>query len=359
MSLGVGLVGYGYAGKTFHAPLIAATPGLALAAVASRHAEEVEARWPGVVTTPDPAALIARADVDLVVVATPNDTHEPLARAALEAGKAVVVDKPFTLDLEQARDLMELAARRNRLLSVFHNRRWDSDFLGVRRAVDDGLVGRVSHFESHFDRYRPLVRDRWRERGGPGAGIWFDLGPHLVDQALELFGLPDTIQADLAAQRTGAQADDWAHVVLRYDGLRVVLHADMLAADGGVRFVVRGDKGALRKSGADQQETQLLAGMTPGAPGWGEDPDPLVLFDGEGNRRPLTPTSGDQRAYYAGVRDAVLGIADNPVASVQALAVMAVIDAATAAARAGAVSDLALTAEERRAYTAARRPRTA
>ena len=189
-SIHVALIGYGFAGHTFHAPLIAATPGLRLSVVGSRDAGKVQADHPEVAVLADPFAAATDARADLVVIATPNDSHAPLARAALAAGKHVVVDKPFTLDLAQARGLAALAAQHGRLLSVFQNRRWDSDYLGIRQVIDDGLLGEVAHFESHIDRYRPQVRERWREQAGPGSGLWWDLGPHLVDQALHLFGLP-------------------------------------------------------------------------------------------------------------------------------------------------------------------------
>jgi len=280
-SIRVGLIGYGYAGKTFHAPLIAATPGLRLACVASSDAAKVHADWPQVEVVADAPALIARDDIDLVVIATPNDTHAPFARAALPVGKHVVIDKPFALNLDEARDLIATARENDCLLSVFHNRRWDSDFLGVKQAIADGAIGRVVHFESHIDRFRPEVRARWREGAGRGAGLWFDLGPHLIDQAVQLFGLPERVQANFARQRAGALSDDWAHVVLDYaHGLRVILHASMLVAGGSPRFVVHGERGSLIKREADRQEAQLKAGIVPGADGWGADPDAMRFYDG-------------------------------------------------------------------------------
>jgi predicted dehydrogenase len=325
----VALIGYGYAGKTFHAPLLAAEPGLALTLVASRDAAKVLADLPGVAVTPDPLAAATSDAVDLIVIAAPNDAHAPLARAALAAGKHVVIDKPFTLDLAEARELLALAERHGRLLSVFHNRRWDSDFLSVAQAIRQGVVGTVAHFESHFDRFRPTVRDRWREAGGAGSGIWFDLGPHLIDQALLLFGLPIRVQADLARQRAGAHADDWAHVVLDYGAARVILHAGMLVAGGVPRFTVHGDVGSLIKRLPDGQEQQLLAGMAPGAPGWGEDDDPLLAYDADGAERLLPTNPGDQRLYYAGIAAALRGGGTNPVQPIEALAVMSVLEAAT------------------------------
>lgn len=207
----VGLVGYGYASKTFHAPLISGTSGLALTMVSSSDAAKVHADWPGVKVVSAASELLDDPEIDLVVIATPNDTHFPLAKAALEAGKHVVVDKPFTVTLSQARELESLAKHCGRVLSVFHNRRWDSDFLTVRTLINEGQLGEVCYFESHFDRFRPQVRQRWREQAGPGSGIWYDLGPHLLDQAVALFGLPVSITVDLAQLRPGAQSTDYFH----------------------------------------------------------------------------------------------------------------------------------------------------
>lgn len=348
----VALLGYGFAGKTFHAPLIGATEGLDIVAVASRDPAKVHADLPDVDVVSDARQAIDDPRVELVVVATPNDTHAALASAALHAGKHVVVDKPFALDLAEARQLVLLATRCNRTLSVFQNRRWDSDFLGIKAAIDDGLAGNVTHFESHFDRFRPVPRDRWRERAGAGGGVWYDLGPHLIDQALLLFGLPERIQANLAIQRTGARVDDWAHVVLEYESRRVILHASMLVAGGGARFTVHGDRGSLVKQGADRQEAQLLAGMTPGAPGWGEDSDPMIFYSGDGQASHYRAPAGDQRAYYAQLRDALKQTGTNPVSPQQAVTVMAVLAAAIeSSARACAIS-LSLSAEESASWPA-------
>src|SRR3954462_14666444 len=192
-------------------------------------------------------AVVAQADLDLVVIATPNDTHADLARRALEAGRHVVVDKPFTLTLAEARELAHLAARAGRVLSVFHNRRWDADFLTLRRLVADGTLGEVLALESRFDRFRPEVRKRWREAAIPGGGLWYDLGPHLVDQALRLFGPPSAVYGDLARQREGAEAVDYAHVLLRYPRLRVILHAGMLVPGETPRFTLHGTLGSYVK----------------------------------------------------------------------------------------------------------------
>lgn len=343
----VGLIGYGFSGKTFHAPLIGAIPGLSLVAVCSRDPVKVLADLPQVEVVADAEALTRSGNIDLVVIAAPNASHVSLARLALGAHKHVVVDKPFTLTLADARELAALADRQQRVLSVFHNRRWDSDFLSVRQAIADGVIGSVAHFESHVDRFRPEVRARWREGAGPGSGVWFDLGPHLVDQAIQLFGVPDRVLASLARQRAGALSDDWAHVVLEYSGRRVILHAGMLAAGGVPRFLVHGTHGSLVKRKPDPQEAQLLAGVKPHHQGWGVDPDPMIFYDGSGGERQIPSLTGDQSKFYAGIEAALRAAAPHPVSPLQAIAVVAVIEAAILAARSGQATVPQLTDEER------------
>lgn len=348
--LRVALIGYGYAGKTFHVPLICSVPGLVLGTVVSRDAGKVHADLPDVDVVADAAIAFADPQLDVVVIASPNDTHAPLARAALEAGKHVVVDKPFALDLAQARELAAVAERERRVLSVFQNRRWDSDFLGVRQLMEAGRLGKVTHFESHIDRFRPQVRARWREQAGAGSGLWYDLGPHLVDQALCLFGVPDRVRASLAMQRDGGEVTDWVHVLLEYGERRVILHAGMLVAGGSPRFIVHGTQGSVVKPKIDQQETQLIAGMRPGDADWGEDTDDLLLYDGNGDVKPLVPPRGDQSRYYAAFRDAVQGHGPNPATPRQAIAVMAVIEAAMVSATEGRATVPGLSAAERGAW---------
>ncbi len=282
-----------------------------------------------------------------MVIASPNATHAPLARLALNAGKHVVVDKPFTLDMQEARELIALAEEKQRLLSVFHNRRWDSDYLGIRQVIEQGTLGAVKHFESHFDRFRPEVRVRWREQNVPGSGLWFDLGPHLIDQALQLFGLPQSVQGNIATLRDGAEINDWAHVVLNYPAHKVILHCSMLVAGGSSRFTVHGDKGSVIKARADQQESQLLAGVVPGSADWGQDDDPLVIYDASLQAHAQATPQGDQRQYYMLIRDALKGQIANPVPPVEALAVMAVLEAAVRSAESGMVQTLDLSDDER------------
>ena len=312
--LNVVLVGYGFVGKVFHAPLIQATPGLRLHTVVSRDADKVHRDWPHVKVITDAHAAFADPAVDLVVIASPNDSHAPLAMAALEQGKHVVVDKPFTVTLQEALDVVATAARAGRIVSVFQNRRWDADFRTVRRLVEQGALGRIAEYHSHFDRFRPVVQDRWRERDEPGGGLWYDLGPHLIDQAVQLFGLPEAINADIARLRDGAQAPDYAHATLRYPTHRVHLHAGTLVAGNGLRFAVHGTHGSYLKHGLDVQEDQLRAGE--------------IVHERDG--RLVTDVAhaetGDYRRYYAAFRDAILHGTAPPVTPQQALEVMRLIE---------------------------------
>ncbi|BDH46102.1 oxidoreductase [Salmonella enterica subsp. enterica serovar Choleraesuis] len=331
----VGIIGYGYASKTFHAPLIAGTPGLVLSAISSSDAGKVAADWPSVPVVSSPQALIADPELDLIIIPTPNDTHYPLAKAALEAGKHVVVDKPFTVTLSQARELEELAAKRGLLLSVFHNRRWDSDFLTVRELISSGTLGEVASFESHFDRFRPQVRARWREQTGAGTGIWYDLGPHLIDQALVLFGKPVSINVDLAQLRPGAETTDYFHAVLTYPQRRVILHGTMLAAAESARYIVHGTRGSYVKFGLDPQEDRLKAGERLPQEDWGYDmrDGELTLAQGdELDKRPWLTQPGNYPAYYAAIRDALNGQGENPVPASQAITVMELIELGIASA---------------------------
>lgn len=339
-TLNVALIGFGYVGQTFHAPLIDSVDGLSLALVASSDAGKVHARLPQVRVTSDYLAAATDPAIDLVVIATPNDSHYPLACAALLAGKHVVIDKPFTVSMDEARDLVELAEVRGRLLSVFHNRRWDGDFLGAQAALRGGGLGDVREMVSRFDRFAPQPRDRWRERPGPGSGLWFDLGPHVVDQALCLFGSPQTVMADMAGLRDGAEGVvDWAQVVLGYASAgvqrRVTLHVTRLAAWHSPRFELHGTAGSWLSNGLDTQEDQLKAGMVPGAPGWGEDVRPALQVVGAADPTPVPRPRGDYRQYYLGIRDALHGVGPNPVPAAEALQVMAVMECAMRSAAEG------------------------
>ncbi|MEI2683739.1 oxidoreductase [Erwinia aphidicola] len=325
----VGLVGYGFASKTFHAPLISGTAEMELAAVSSSDAGKVHADWPSVQVVSDPQALFDDPTLQLIVIPTPNDTHFPLAKAALNAGKHVVVDKPFTVTLSQARELDALAKAKGLLLSVFHNRRWDSDFLTLKALLADGTLGDVRYFESHFDRFRPTVQQRWREQKGAGSGIWYDLGPHVIDQALQLFGSPVAITLDAAELRPGAQTTDYFHCTLTYPQRRVVLHASMQVAAQSARYQVHGTKGSFVKFGLDPQEDALKSGARPPQEDWGYDMRDGVLTLAEGDamvEKSLLTIPGNYPAYYAGIRDAINGVGENPVQAEEAIQVMELIE---------------------------------
>jgi predicted dehydrogenase len=327
-NLAVALVGYGNASKIFHAPLITATPGLSLVKVVSSDAAKVHADWPEIEVVANAQTVFDDPNIDLVVIPTPNTTHFPLAQQALQAGKHVVVDKPFTVDVAQAKVLAALAVERQRVLSVFHNRRWDADFLTLKALLAAGTLGEVVYFESHFDRYRPQVQQRWREADLPGSGIWYDLGAHLLDQALQLFGMPEAINSDQAMMRPGAQSVDYFHTQLIYPQRRVVLHGSVYACAPTPRYLVQGRHGSYVKYGLDPQEALLKQGVRLPVAGWGQDSEGcLTLWQNEQPQaQPWTTQPGNYPAYYAAVRDAILGKGENPVTPEQAIDVMRLIE---------------------------------
>lgn len=332
----VALHGFGYAGRSFHGPLISACADLDLTSVISSQGEAVRAAYPNAAVVTDLDQVLADPAIDLVVLATPNAGHAAQAEQVLRAGKAVVVDKPFTLTLAEARALETLSRETGQLLSVFHNRRWDSDFLTLRHLVETEALGPVRRLESHFNRYRPQVRERWREGAGAGAGLWYDLGPHLIDQALCLFGRPLAVTCDLATLRPMGLAPDYAHAVLEYTHHRVILHADMVTPSADLRFALHGARASWFKSGLDVQEDQLKSGLAPDAADWGLDLRQGQIIDGE-TGAVITPDApaGNYGAYYKAIAAALDGRGPNPVPPDQAVAVMEVLEAGLDSARLG------------------------
>ena len=329
----VGLVGYGFAGRVFHAPLIRAVPGLHLHSVVSRDAERVLADCTDVQTAGDAQTVIDDPTVGMIVIATPNLTHYSLARAALEAGKHVVVDKPFVIKHAEGVELQSIAAEKDLILSVFHNRRWDGDFLTVKHCIDSGELGEINTYKAHFDRFAPHVNAGWRESPEPGAGVLNDLGAHLIDQALQLFGEPQSLTANLGVQRPGAVVDDYFHLQLDYGPKRVILHAGMLVPSPGPRYEIHGSLGSFHKGGIDAQEAALIAGRGPLSKGWGQESTEfhgvLTCRDGdEVIRRVVETRVGAYESFYVGMREAILRGAPNPVTTQQALAVVRVIERA-------------------------------
>jgi predicted dehydrogenase len=343
LPLRVGLIGYGLAGRVFHAPLIAASPALTLAAVVTRDAERraaLQAAHPDAVVLDTPAQLWARASMlDLVVVATPNRSHVPLARAALQAGLPVVVDKPLAPSAAQARALIADARAQGCMLTVFQNRRWDGDFLTVRRLLAEDALGAVRRFESRFERWNPVPRQGWRERGDPeeAGGLLFDLGAHLIDQALQLFGPVRAVHAELDHRRPGVVVDDDSFVALTHaSGTRSHLWMSKVAAQRGPRFRILGERAAFTKHGLDGQEPAMAAGGIPGSPGWGEEPPAQWGLLGEdGTAQPIRTEPGCYLAFYDAVAGAVASGTPAPVDPDDARAVLEIVEAAQASAARG------------------------
>jgi predicted dehydrogenase len=306
--IGVGIIGYGMATKVFHRPLIESVEGLKLIGVFRRSAtEQID-----VPQMTDLERFLALPDLQVAVITTPNESHFPLAKACLNAGKAVVVDKPFTVTTREGEELVAFAKAKRLLLTVFHNRRYDGDFLVIRRLLCDGGLGRLVSFESTFDRFRPELRaGAWREDVQPGAGILYDLGPHLIDQALVLFGEPKAVFAQVRIERDGGVVDDAFDLSLIYDGFKVLLRASMLAPVPRPRFLLQGTKGSYVKYDLDEQERLLKSGVRPLDPNWNKaenQPGTLVLKqNGEVVTSQLPTPLGDYRRFYVNLRDAMLG----------------------------------------------------
>lgn len=317
----VAVIGFGLAGRVFHCPFISAVPGLKLNAIVQRRGDEASKAYPSARILRTVEEALADPVIQLIVVGTPNETHYDLAKQALLAGKHVVIDKPFAASSIEAKELGDIACQRNLILAPFHNRRWDGDFLTVRKILASGELGRLVTFESHFDRFRPLPREAtWKESGNDANGMLFDLGPHLIDQALFLFGAPTAITASVRRDRDTTDIEDSFDITLHYPRLLAHCRATMLAAEPAPRFLLHGTHGSFRKYGVDPQEPALVGGATVPAIGdtrqWlGEDasawgtlaiaPDPAD--PGHLIRTPVRTELGDYRGYYANVRDAING----------------------------------------------------
>jgi scyllo-inositol 2-dehydrogenase (NADP+) len=332
-----GLIGYGLGGMAFHAPLIDAVPELELAAIVTSRAALVQERYSQVQVVPDVTTLLADPEIGLVVVSTPNDTHFPLAKAALEAGKHVVVDKPFANTAAEAAALIDLAEAQGVLLSVFHNRRWDGDFLTLRALLDQGKLGEITLYEARWDRFRPGLRDSWHETAGPGGGNLIDLGPHLIDQALTLFGEPEKLTGDIIAQREGSLVDDYFEVTLHYGRMRAILSSASIVPAPRPRFAVHGTSASFVKYGIDPQEAQLRAGGRADDPRHGvEEPAQYgVLVSSDGSKQPIPSERGDYRRFYSGVAQAIAAQAPLPVFPADAIAVLRIIELARQSAAEG------------------------
>ena len=338
--LGIGLVGYGLAGKVFHTPLYKAA-GVQLVAVASSDGAKVHADHAHVRVHATPTALINDSDVELVVLASPSYTHASLMLEALAAGKHVLSDKPFTATVQEADEVIAAAAAADRIASCYQNRRYDGDFLTLRQLIDDGKLGEVMYYEARFDRYKPLVRERWQETDQPGVGIHFDLGAHIIDQALILFGMPDWLQGDVQKQREGSGIIDSFQMRMGQGKLRIELAAGMLAPDHDLRYRVHGTHGSWIKHHLDPQEEQVWhLGMTPQDEDYGLEDESRFgtltqVENGECTRSRIPTLRGDWPALYRELSVAIRQGSTPPVTSHQARNTIAVIEAMVESSRTG------------------------
>lgn len=337
MTIQAGLIGFGLAGRYFHAPLLGPA-GFRLQCVVTSRVQELRDTHPEAQTEESAEALIARDDIDLVVIASPNQFHFPQARDALLAGKHVVVDKPMSLTAAEARTLADLARSRQLIAAAFHNRRWDSDFLTLRRLIQEDRLGEVTSFRMRWDRFRPTIADRWRDREEPGSGMLYDLGSHLIDQTLCLFGRPDWLQADVFVQRRGGVVDDAFEILLGKGTLRISLGVSSLAAPGDFRYCVHGREASFFKSGLDPQEDQLRSGAGPLDPDFGVETRENwgTLVNGATSQRDAVPAeTGRWLTFYESIRESIVAGTEAPVTADDAGNVLEIIEAARISSREG------------------------
>ncbi|MDF2156620.1 oxidoreductase [Algoriphagus sp. CAU 1675] len=323
------IVGFGSVAEKMHAPLIQVCPDLELTAVVERSTNKCESLYPGVRTFRSLEELLKEDAADLIVITTPNEFHFPMAKMVMEAGKHVVVDKPVTIFSHEAEELKQIAENHNRVCSVFHNRRFDGDFKTVQKIISESILGRLVYLESHFDRFRPNVSENWREKDVLGNGITYDLGSHLIDQVVLLFGLPESVQADILKQRTKAVADDHFDVVLDYGDKKARVTAGVLVNAPTPKFLILGEKGSYQKFGLDVQEAAFKAGEKPEGINWGVEPEEKwgKLYLGE-EVHPYPSLPGDYRVFYQNVADAILKNTELKVTLEQTISVLKLIEAA-------------------------------
>lgn len=328
------IVGFGLSGKAFHAPFLDAHPGFELKKVLERHGSESQKMYPAVEVVRGFNDIISDSLIDLVVICTPNTLHFEQVKACLDAGKHVVIEKPFMNSSADCDEIIQYAEKKNLNLFVYQNRRWDGDFLTLKKILESGVLGDLEHYEAHFDRYSPeRKRAAWRDEVQPGSGILFDLGPHLIDQALQLFGAPNTIRAEIESQRKGSKVDDYFKLWLGYNGIEVVLTAGMLVKEPELRYILHGSQGSYIKYGIDPQEALLRKGVPPTAENWGkEDPSMFGLitldeeheeFDGYLETRP-----GNYMEFYNNVYNVLVKGEDVAVKPMDARNVIRMIELA-------------------------------
>lgn len=337
-SFNVGLIGYGMGGKFFHAPILSSIAGLNLSKIRETKAHNIEdasKKYPQATIVGNSSDIFDDPAIDLVVITSPNHTHFPLAKEALNAGKHVVVDKPYTVTSQDADELIALADNKNKTLSVYQNRRFDSEFKTVQKILDSKVLGNLVEYEVHFDRFRNFIKpDTWKEEDTPGTGILYDLGSHLIDQALFYFGMPEAVYADLRIQRKGGKIIDNFEVVLDYGGLKATLKSGMLVKEIGPRITLLGDMGTYQSYGMDVQEAHLLAGHFPNErEDWGIGPEALwgtlsTETNGLQFKGKIPTERGDYREYYQNIYNALLGKEPLKVTAAQARNTILIIEAA-------------------------------
>ncbi|MDO5523861.1 MAG: Gfo/Idh/MocA family oxidoreductase, partial [Bacteroidia bacterium] len=315
-----GVIGYGLSGRVFHAPFVDVVHGYELSKISTANPDRIEMinkRYPSTAVVPDGQDIINDPDIDLVIVTSPNTDHFRWAKEALLAGKHAVVEKPFTVDVAEADELIELSKKQGKILTVYHNRRFTSDTKTVKKLLDSGLLGEVSDYESHFDRYRsePRPGGAWREEPLPGSGIFYDLGSHLIDQALWFFGMPTAVTAEINSQRPWAKADDHFDVRLHYPSFTATLKSGMLCRIPGPTFMIHGTNGSYVKYGLDVQEATLDGGAIPEGKNWGREPEEIwgtinAEYNGVKIQGKIESEHGDYREYFINLRDAILGKAE-------------------------------------------------
>ncbi|MEX0986948.1 MAG: Gfo/Idh/MocA family oxidoreductase [Bacteroidales bacterium] len=341
-SIQTAITSYGMSGIVFHGPLLEVHPGFEIVKILERNRNNSEGKHSGARIVRDYKNILHDPDIELVIVNTPDYIHHEMTISALEAGKNVVVEKPFTLTTAQADEIINLASRRNLMVSVFQNRRWDGDFLTTKKIINDGSLGRLVSFESHFDRFRNYIQDSWKEDNSLGAGTLYNLGSHMIDQALHLFGMPGYIFADVRNQRTNSKVDDSFDIFMHYPHVKCLVRGSYLVKEEGPRYILHGTGGSFLKGGIDPQEADLKAGKIPGSSGWGDDEPAMygilntVNGDGE-NRVPVPTIAGNYSAYYDNIYEHLRNRAELAVTATEGRDVIRIIEAAYESARKGVV----------------------
>jgi len=327
------IVSYGMSGSIFHAPLLNAHPGFLLKTILLRSSNSALEKYPDVIIARTYEELLSDDEIELIVVNTPDDTHFDFTCKGLEAGKHVIVEKPFTTIVGDGVKLIDLAKKKGRILSVFQNRRWDGDFLTVQKIIRQNMLGRLVEYEAHFDRYRNYIQDSWKESPGHQTGTLYNLGSHLIDQALVLFGMPQSVYADIRIMRTGGKVDDAFDLKLYYKDVKVTLKAGYLVREPGAKFMVHGTEGSFVKYGIDPQEEDLKQGRLPDEDGWGTEPESEwgilnTSINGIHIRKKIATMAGCYSDYYSNIYEAVRKSAELSVKPEEALNVIKIIEAA-------------------------------